>query len=92
MWGRLVLGESFDPLPDAAPGHRYSWMAGDLRRAAVERRGNLVKDVTTTLLWAGSATDSVWSVRDPWPTARLIADFVCDPLFVGRLSRVFRPR
>lgn len=74
MWGRLVLGESFDPLPDAAPGHRYSWAAGDLRRAAVERRGGLVSDVTTTLLWAASATDSVWSVRDPWPTARLIAD------------------
>ncbi|MCZ2839992.1 ATP-grasp domain-containing protein [Modestobacter sp. VKM Ac-2985] len=67
-WGRQVLGLPLPPLPDAAPGARFLWTAGDLRRARVERRGGLVTDVASTLRWLPGATTSVWQLRDPAPT------------------------
>lgn len=70
-WGRLVLGESPDGLVDARPGVRYAWLAGDLRRAAVERRGGLAADIAETLRWGRGAQHSVWDPRDPGPTWHL---------------------
>lgn len=67
-WGRQVLGEQVPELDDAPSGVRFSWGAGDLRRATVERRGGLAKDVARTLAWAATARTSVWSLRDPGPT------------------------
>ena len=71
-WGRLALGEAVPRLADAPPGFRYAWMAGDLRRARIERRGGLVADVLDTLRWASRAQHSVWDLRDPGPTVHLI--------------------
>ncbi|MHA7141112.1 ATP-grasp domain-containing protein [Arthrobacter sp. Sr33] len=71
LWGRLVLGEKMQTLPDAAPGMRYAWTAGDLRRASVEQRGGRVADVVDTLRWAGQARHSVWDLKDPGPTLHL---------------------
>jgi predicted ATP-grasp superfamily ATP-dependent carboligase len=72
-WGRQVLGLPVPDLGDARPGVRFSWGAGDLRRATVERRGGLPVDVARTLGWAVTARTSVWSLRDPGPTAHLLA-------------------
>jgi hypothetical protein len=66
-WGRLVLGEEMTGLPDARPGVRYVWTAGDVRRAGMERRGGLVADVADTLRWACGARESIWDPRDPGP-------------------------
>lgn len=74
LWGRWTLGGPVDPLSDAPPGHRYTWLAGDLRRATVERRGGLARDLLGTLRWAASATDSVLSVRDLPPALQLVTD------------------
>ncbi|WP_026553490.1 hypothetical protein [Arthrobacter sp. H20] len=71
LWGRLVLDEKVEALADAAPGKRYAWTAGDLRRAGVERRGGRIADVVDTLLWARWARHSVWDLRDPGPTLHL---------------------
>ncbi len=77
-WARQVLGRP-EPHPgDARTGVRFVWTAGDLRRAARERRGGLVRDVVSTLGWARTATDSVWDRRDLGPTRELVA---------GRLRR-----
>ncbi len=70
-WGRRVLGETVPDLPDAPPGLRYAWTAGDLRRARVERRGGVVADVVDTLRWSRGAHHSVWDLRDLGPTWHL---------------------
>lgn len=74
LWGRLVLGETVDPLPDAPAGVRFSWTAGDLRRASIERRSTLLRDLAESLTWARGAANSVWELRDPAPTLRLVTD------------------
>lgn len=70
-WARLVLGEPVGDLPDARPGVRYVWLAGDVRRAFAERRGGLARDLVSTLRWAARATESVIDVRDPGPALEL---------------------
>ncbi|WP_253904236.1 ATP-grasp domain-containing protein [Arthrobacter sp. Br18] len=72
-WGRLAMGESVDHLDDAETGVRYTWLAGDLRRARVERRGGLVADVVNTLGWSRGAQHSIWDRRDLGPTLSLAA-------------------
>ncbi|GAB3519179.1 hypothetical protein GCM10027402_05500 [Arthrobacter monumenti] len=72
-WGQLVLDGSMPELGDARPGIRYAWTAGDLRRAAVERRNGLAADVVDTLHWARKARHSVWNLRDPGPAWSLAA-------------------
>jgi hypothetical protein len=73
LWGRLVLGDAPGPLPAATTAVRYSWLAGDLRRARVERRGGLLTDALDTLRWAYGARHSVWDVRDMGPSRYLLA-------------------
>lgn len=73
-WGRLVLGEPLPAMPDAAPGARYTWMAGDLRRARIERRGGQVADLVDTVRWGWGANHSVWDLSDLGPTLRLIRE------------------
>ena len=73
VWARQVVGRP-EPYPeDGRTGVRFVWTAGDLRRAAKERRGGLVRDVASTLRWARTATDSVWDRRDLGPTRELLA-------------------
>jgi putative peptidoglycan lipid II flippase len=71
-WGRQVLDLDVPPLTDAPAGVRFSWLAGDLRRAFTERRGGVARDISSTLRWAKGAHKSVWDVRDPGPTWNLV--------------------
>lgn len=73
-WGRQALGEPLPALFDAPPGHRFVWGAGDLRRATVERRGGLLRDVASTVAALPGATTSVWDRHDPGPTRALVRD------------------
>ncbi|WNB85827.1 hypothetical protein [Cellulomonas sp. ATA003] len=68
-----MVGEPVPELGDSRVGVRYSWIAGDLRRAGVERRGGLAADVRETLRWARGARHSVWDPRDPGPARYLAA-------------------
>ena len=66
-WARLCLGDDVPDLPDAPPGHRFSWVAGDVRRASVERRGGLIRDVASSLRWSRGAATCVWDAHDLGP-------------------------
>lgn len=77
-WARRVRGEHVPHLPDAPPGVRFSWAAGDLRRAHAERRGGLLPDLLDTVSWSRGAHKSIWSISDPRPTWHLVS---------GRLHR-----
>lgn len=79
-WARQALGLALPALPDGRPGVRFSWVAGDLRRAAAERRGGLTGDVASTIRWARGAHKSVWASRDPAPAWHLVR---------SRVSRMF---
>jgi predicted ATP-grasp superfamily ATP-dependent carboligase len=71
-WARQAMGLPLPPLADGRPRVRYSWAAGDLRRAFAERRGVLVTDVSSTLRWAAGSTTSVWAQKDPGPLVHLL--------------------
>lgn len=75
-WADLALGGPAPTLPDARPGRRYSWLAGDLRRARVERRNGLLRDVVASLRWALTAQHSTLSLRDPRPSLALARERV----------------
>lgn len=70
-WAENVLGRGPRNLEDARTGVRYSWAAGDLRRARVERRGGLLRDVLGTLRWAARAQHSIWDPQDIRPSLAL---------------------
>ncbi|MEU6726935.1 ATP-grasp domain-containing protein [Nonomuraea wenchangensis] len=65
-WAALAVGHDVPPTR-ARPGVRYQWLEGDLRRAAVERRGGLLPDLAGTLRFAAGAVHSTLSLRDPAP-------------------------
>lgn len=67
-WGAVALGDMPDPALADRPT-RYQWLEGDLRRALVERRGGLVRDVASSTAFAFGATHSIISLRDPFPAA-----------------------
>ena len=71
LWADAAIGREAVPA-EAAPGHRYQWLWGDLRRALVERRGGLARDLFATGRFAFGAAHSVWGVRDRSPVARYI--------------------
>ena len=73
-WALRALGQPTAPLSDGKVGVRYAWSAADLRRALVERRGGLARDVVDTLRWAAGAKHSVWALRDLAPTRRLVTE------------------
>lgn len=70
---RHSLGEPFATLDDARPGVRFSWIAGDMRRAMIERRGGLVRDLAASTWWALRSTNCVWDRRDLGPVRGLVA-------------------
>lgn len=70
MCGCIATGRPLPPTRQARVGARYQWLEGDLRRARAERRGGLVRDVATSLLYAAGATHSMWAASDPLPAAR----------------------
>lgn len=71
-WAGLATGGAPAELTAARP-RRYQWLIGDLRRALVERRGGLVRDLIDTLCASMCAVHSVISLRDPGPGLHLLA-------------------
>ena len=71
LWADAAIGRPTEHV-DAAPGYRYQWLWGDLRRASVERRGGLARDLFQTIRFAPGATHSVWGRRDSAPTAHYL--------------------
>ncbi len=76
-WAALATGRDVEPVT-AGGGVRYSWWEGDLRRALVERRGGVARDVAGALRAGVGAVHSVGRWRDPAPALtqaqRLLAD------------------
>lgn len=70
-WAGIVLGGPAPELPDARPGERYAWAAGDLRRARIERRNGLLRDLAGTLRWSATAHHSIWDRHDVGPSLSL---------------------
>lgn len=80
-WGRQALGEPLPALIDGEPDVRYVWLAGDLRRALVERRGGLLADAWATFRNTSGAATSVWDRHDIGPVRDLLTT---------RFRRLFR--
>jgi predicted ATP-grasp superfamily ATP-dependent carboligase len=75
------------------PGVRYQSLEEDLRRAFVERRGGLLRDLADTLRYAPGATHSTWSSTDPLPglrRARRVVRSTGAELVRGAAARVLR--
>jgi predicted ATP-grasp superfamily ATP-dependent carboligase len=72
IWARLAVGRSPGVVPEARPGVRYQWLAGDLRAGlqAATGYGRAVAALDTMAL-APRATHSVWRASDPWPAISL---------------------
>lgn len=69
-WVLSAMGaDDADPVA-AEPGVRYQSLEEDLRRAFLERRRGLLRDVAGTLRYAGGAVHSTWSSSDPLPALR----------------------
>ncbi|MDQ4029028.1 MAG: hypothetical protein M3214_13415, partial [Actinomycetota bacterium] len=68
MWASLASNRQ--PLSRPASlefGLEYQWLELDLRRALVERRGGIMKDVVDTLSFARRATHTMCTRNDPGP-------------------------
>jgi predicted ATP-grasp superfamily ATP-dependent carboligase len=73
VWADLAVGRRPPARVSAAPGVRYQWGTADLRRAARERRGGLLRDLASTVGYGMRARHSVLSSSDPGPAlARLL--------------------
>jgi hypothetical protein len=66
VWAALATGRDVEPVT-ARSGVRYSWWEGDLRRAMLDRRGGLVRDLAGTLGAGVGAVHSIGRWRDPAP-------------------------
>jgi predicted ATP-grasp superfamily ATP-dependent carboligase len=76
MWAALATGRRPQRAPDARVGVRYQWLEGDLRRAGVERRGGLFRDVSSCFAYSIGANHSIWQLSDPAPAIRLASHLV----------------
>jgi predicted ATP-grasp superfamily ATP-dependent carboligase len=80
VWAALATGRLDEPVEPvtAAAGVRYCWWEGDLRRAFLERRGGVVRDLTDAMYAGLGAVHSIASWRDPAPALtqarRLLAE------------------
>lgn len=72
IWARLATGRPIPAIPPPRAGVRFQWLEGDLRRAVIERRGGLVRDVAGCLAYAPGAKHTLLKVGDPWPMVRFI--------------------
>lgn len=70
LWAAMVTGRPLPQTIEAKPGVRYQWLGGDLRRAVLERRGGLARDVADSLAWGARAVKPIWSASDPAPAIR----------------------
>ncbi len=65
-WAALATGRTVAP-SRARPGVTYQWLEGDLRRACVERRGGLLRDLRSCVSYARGSVHSLASAGDPGP-------------------------
>ena len=72
IWARMVTGRPVPPRMPVQERVRFQWLEGDLRRALVERRGGLVRDVVDCLSYAPGAVHTLWRWDDPVPTFRFL--------------------
>ena len=73
VWADLAMGRPPQAPVRAVPGVRYHWGTADVRRAARERRGGLMRDLAGTAAYALRARQSVVDAADPAPAlARLL--------------------
>jgi predicted ATP-grasp superfamily ATP-dependent carboligase len=81
IWAALATHGSSPRASDARIGVRYVWLEGDVRRALVERRGGLVRDLRDSLRYSRGAVHSVWAADDPRPSLRYLGNAI------GRLAK-----
>ena len=65
-WAAAATGRAA-PTAHARAGVNYQWLEGDARRALMERRGGLIRDLLETIASAPRARHSLWDMRDPAP-------------------------
>ena len=68
IWASLAVGIAPPIQPSYCTGVRWQWLVGDLQRALRERRGGLIRDVTTTTRYPIGAVPSTWDIHDAGPT------------------------
>jgi predicted ATP-grasp superfamily ATP-dependent carboligase len=65
-WANLATDRPVE-VEEARAGVRYQWLVGDVRRALLEKRGGVRRDVLGCLFYARGAAHSIWNPRDPGP-------------------------
>jgi predicted ATP-grasp superfamily ATP-dependent carboligase len=71
IWAALAIDEPPGDLTEARAGVGYQWLYGDLRRAMVERRGGLLRDVWATVRASRAVVHATFDPADVRPTVRL---------------------
>lgn len=75
IWAAVATGRAPDlGGPVSAPGTRYHWLDGDLRRAVHERQGGLARDLAGSLRYSLGAAHSIWRLEDPAPAIVALLD------------------
>ena len=95
LWARAALGDltvGRRAPATARPGVRYQWLEGDVRRALVERRGGLARDLVSCLRRATRSHHSVWDRRDPAPALRYVGTSVANRTRGGAVRGLRRTR
>jgi hypothetical protein len=83
-WAALATGRPAPPLDGVRLGMRFQWLEGDLRRALRERRGGLVRDLTTTLAYAPRAQHTVAKWDEPTLVVRYAVRLLRESLTARR--------
>ena len=72
VWARIATGRPPPERPVTRVGARYQWLEGDIRRALVERRRGLVRDVAGSLAYGIGAHHSMMKASDPVPAIAMV--------------------
>lgn len=76
VWASVALGRRPRQALHGRGGARFQWLEADLRRALVERRGGVARDLLDTLSVAPRAAHAVFAADDPRPWVGHTADLV----------------
>jgi predicted ATP-grasp superfamily ATP-dependent carboligase len=87
VWAALATGRTPPPLLEPKLGQRNHWLEGDLRRALRERRGGLLRDVASALIYSVGASHSVLKRDDPLLGLRYTARQIRASRFITRPPR-----
>lgn len=67
IWASVAQGQRTRPALHGRAGATFQWLEADLRRALVERRGGLRRDLVNTVAAAPQAAHAVFALDDPRP-------------------------